>query len=175
MIPSRLTHLYSIIMALRKSGKIPQAAILKQILRRCSSLGRNSLRLLLSDVPKGHFPVYVGEKRIRYIVPISYLTHPDFQNLLQRAEEEFGFNHDMGGLTIPCEELVFRSLISIIINTRNWRYIIFVFRSSSSSFYGLSSIQMNGWIQVSNHHVAIINNLYPFTIWWNAQFFVMSI
>ncbi|KMZ64757.1 hypothetical protein ZOSMA_34G00340 [Zostera marina] len=119
MIPSRLTHLYSIIMALRKSGKIPQAAILKQILRRCSSLGRNSLRLLLSDVPKGHFPVYVGEKRIRYIVPISYLTHPDFQNLLQRAEEEFEFNHDMGGLTIPCEELVFRSLISIIINTRN--------------------------------------------------------
>ncbi|KAK9284802.1 hypothetical protein L1049_023979 [Liquidambar formosana] len=35
----------------------------------------------------------------------QWLTHPEFQSLLQRSEEEFGFNHDMG-LTIPCEEEV---------------------------------------------------------------------
>ena len=65
------------------------------------------------NVPKGHFVVYVGENRVRYVVPISFLTRPEFQLLLQQAEEEFGFDHDMG-LTIPCEEVVFRSLTSML-------------------------------------------------------------
>ncbi|XP_047321328.1 auxin-responsive protein SAUR21-like [Impatiens glandulifera] len=58
-----------------------------------------------SNVPKGHLAVYVGETdRKRYVVPISYLKHPFFQSLLRKAEEEFGFDHPMGGLTIPCTE-----------------------------------------------------------------------
>lgn len=103
-------------MALRKSSKLPQAALLKQILKRCSSLGKKQAydeHGLPLDVPKGHFVVYVGENRSRYIIPISFLSHPEFQCLLQRAEEEFGFDHDMG-LTIPCEEVVFRSLTSML-------------------------------------------------------------
>lgn len=106
-------------MALKKSNKLPQTAAFKQIIKRCSSFGKkqggynNHEEGLPDDVPKGHFAVYVGENRSRYIVPISWLTHPEFQSLLQRAEEEFGFNHDMG-LTIPCEEVVFRSLTSLI-------------------------------------------------------------
>ncbi|KAF5463006.1 hypothetical protein F2P56_018962 [Juglans regia] len=104
-------------MALKKSSKLPHAAALKQILKRCSSFGKkhgyNNEEDLPDDVPKGHFVVYVGENRSRYIIPISWLAHPQFQSLLQRAEEEFGFNHDMG-LTIPCEEVVFRSLTSMI-------------------------------------------------------------
>ncbi|KAK7283536.1 hypothetical protein RIF29_13109 [Crotalaria pallida] len=103
-------------MAIRKSNKLSsQTTMIKQILKRCSSLGKKNgydyddgLPL---DVPKGHFAVYVGENRSRYIVPISFLTHPHFQSLLRQAEEEFGFDHDMG-LTIPCEEVVFRSLTS---------------------------------------------------------------
>jgi SAUR family protein len=105
-------------MGFKKSNKLPQTAAFKQIIRRCSSFGKkqgfnHEDQGLPYDVPKGHFAVYVGENRSRYIVPISWLTHPEFQNLLQRAEEEFGFNHDMG-LTIPCEEVVFRSLTSLI-------------------------------------------------------------
>ncbi|XP_030527224.1 auxin-responsive protein SAUR50-like [Rhodamnia argentea] len=108
-------------MAIKKPNKLPQAAVLKQILRRCSSLGKRSSQGydqeggggLPLDVPKGHFVVYVGENRTRYIVPISFLTRPQFQSLLQRAEEEFGFDHDMG-LTLPCEEVVFRSLTSTL-------------------------------------------------------------
>ncbi|KAB5541515.1 hypothetical protein DKX38_014489 [Salix brachista] len=101
-------------MAIRKSQKLPQAAVLKQIIKRCSSLGKkhgyddDGLPL---DVPKGHFAVYVGENRSRYIVPISFLSHPEFQFLLQRAEEEFGFDHDMG-ITIPCEEMM-----CVVVNT----------------------------------------------------------
>ena len=41
------------------------------------------------------------------MVPISYLNHPLFISLLCQAEEDFGFNHPMGGLTIPCEEHAF--------------------------------------------------------------------
>ncbi|GAA0160080.1 hypothetical protein Leryth_005291 [Lithospermum erythrorhizon] len=101
-------------MALRKSKKLSQTAMIKQILKRCSSLAKKQSyddQGLPLDVPKGHFVVYVGQNRTRYIVPISILTRPEFQNLLQRAEEEFGFDHDMG-LTIPCEEVVFESLTS---------------------------------------------------------------
>ncbi|XP_010246401.1 PREDICTED: auxin-responsive protein SAUR21-like [Nelumbo nucifera] len=64
-------------------------------------------------VPKGHIAVYIGEtQKKRFVVPISYLNHPLFQDLLCRAEEEFGFNHPMGGLTIPCQEEVFLDLTS---------------------------------------------------------------
>ncbi|KEH36239.1 putative small auxin-up RNA [Medicago truncatula] len=105
-------------MAIRKSTKLPQTALIKQILKRCSSLGKkqqgyvdhHGLRL---DVPKGHFVVYVGENRSRYIVPIAFLSRPEFQNLLHQAEEEFGFDHDMG-LTIPCNQDVFESLTSML-------------------------------------------------------------
>lgn len=104
-------------MAIRKANKLPQSAVIKQILKRCSSLGKKQGYdhddMIPMDVPKGHFAVYVGENRSRYIVPISFLTHPKFQSLLSQAEEEFGFQHSMG-LTIPCEELVFRSLTQMI-------------------------------------------------------------
>ncbi|XVF45445.1 hypothetical protein PTKIN_Ptkin02bG0206900 [Pterospermum kingtungense] len=68
---------------------------------------------LQSGVPKGHIAVYVGEvQRKRFVVPISFLNHPLFVDLLHQAEEEFGFNHPMGGLTIPCKEDTFIDLAS---------------------------------------------------------------
>ncbi|KAK8476442.1 hypothetical protein V6N13_018008 [Hibiscus sabdariffa] len=67
------------------------------------------------NVPKGHVAVYVGEgSRKRFVIPISYLNHPLFQDLLNRAEEEYGFNHPMGGLTIPCSEEYFISLTTLL-------------------------------------------------------------
>jgi len=64
------------------------------------------------DIPKGYFVVYVGEKQNRFVIPISYLNRPSFQDLLSQAEEEFGYDHPMGGLTIPCSEEVFNHTIS---------------------------------------------------------------
>ncbi|KAK9690980.1 hypothetical protein RND81_09G168400 [Saponaria officinalis] len=78
----------------------------KQVLRLQSS--KNGY-----EVPKGHVAVYVGEREMkRYVVPLSYLSHPSFQDLLKHAEEEFGFYHPMGGLTIPCKEEAFINLTS---------------------------------------------------------------
>ncbi|KAL9238275.1 hypothetical protein vseg_012720 [Gypsophila vaccaria] len=64
-------------------------------------------------VPKGHIAVYVGETEMkRFIVPLTYLSHPAFQDLLRLAEEEFDYNHPMGGLTIPCDEEAFIDITS---------------------------------------------------------------
>ncbi|XP_030518374.1 auxin-responsive protein SAUR23-like [Rhodamnia argentea] len=63
------------------------------------------------DVPRGHVAVYVGEvQRKRFLIPVSFLNHPSFRELLRRAEEEYGFEHPMGGLTIPCKEDAFIDL-----------------------------------------------------------------
>lgn len=104
-------------MAITKTNKFSQVVVLKQMLKSCSNLGmkhgNDGECDHPSDVPKGHFVVYVGENRTRYITPISFLTNPEFQCLLRRAEEEFGFDHDRG-IIIPCDEVVFQSLTSML-------------------------------------------------------------
>jgi SAUR family protein len=64
------------------------------------------------NVPKGYLTVYVGEEMKRFVIPTSYLNQPSFQNLLSQAEEEFGYDHSMGGLTIPCTEEIFLHITS---------------------------------------------------------------
>ncbi|XP_068645329.1 auxin-induced protein 15A-like [Aristolochia californica] len=68
-------------------------------------------------IRKGYFAVYVGETQKRFVVPVSFLKHPLFQNLLTTVEEEFGFDHQMGGLTIPCKEDAFLDLTSQLKST----------------------------------------------------------
>ncbi|KAK1571909.1 hypothetical protein Q3G72_024761 [Acer saccharum] len=97
-------------MAIRVPG-IMQA---KQILRQ-SKLFANQANAASSsvNVPKGHVAVYVGEsQKKRFVVPISFLNQPSFQELLRKAEEEFGFHHPTGDLTIPCREDIFINLTS---------------------------------------------------------------
>ncbi|WVZ02820.1 hypothetical protein V8G54_023626 [Vigna mungo] len=67
-----------------------------------------------TEVPKGYLAVYVGEKQKRFVIPISYLNQSSFQHLLSQFEEEFGYNHPMGGLTIPCREDVFQRIVSCL-------------------------------------------------------------
>jgi len=66
------------------------------------------------EVPKGYLAVYVGEKKKRFVIPLSYLNQPSFQELLIQAEEEFGYDHPTGGLTIPCSEDVFEDITSCL-------------------------------------------------------------
>ncbi|XP_021889111.1 auxin-responsive protein SAUR66-like [Carica papaya] len=69
------------------------------------------------DVPKGYLAVYVGPELRRFIIPTSYLSHSLFKVLLEKAEEEFGFDHS-GGLTIPCEIETFKYLLKCMENTQ---------------------------------------------------------
>nr|GMC81138.1 auxin-responsive protein SAUR21-like [Ipomoea batatas] len=72
------------------SIRVPSVTHSSRILRKFSS----------RDIPKGHIAVYVGQDDQKK----RYVSHPWFQDLLSQAQEEFGFNHSMGGLTIPCAE-----------------------------------------------------------------------
>ncbi|XP_062083649.1 auxin-responsive protein SAUR21-like [Humulus lupulus] len=84
----------------------------KKALRRSLS-GNKEATLKSATIPKGYFAVYVGEdQKKRYVVPLSYLNEPAFQDLLSMAEEEFGYEHPMGGLTIPCREDIFIDITS---------------------------------------------------------------
>ncbi|KAF5185707.1 Auxin-responsive protein saur21 [Thalictrum thalictroides] len=91
--------------------RLPGIPHIKRSLRRSLSNKENSV------VPRGHIAVYVGEsQKKRFVIPLSYLNHPSFQDLLNQAEEEFGFSHPMGGLTIPCDEDTFVDLTDRLIS-----------------------------------------------------------
>ncbi|KAK9164429.1 hypothetical protein Syun_005331 [Stephania yunnanensis] len=94
-------------MAIRMSSMVSQVKQIRKLRKQLVG-AENSV-----DVPKGHLAIYVGEaEKKRFIVPVSFLNHPSFQDLLRQAEEEFGFNHPMGGLTIPCQVSAFIDLTS---------------------------------------------------------------
>ncbi|XP_057819810.2 auxin-responsive protein SAUR50 [Cryptomeria japonica] len=80
-------------------------------------IGRSCSALPL-DVPKGHCAVYVGIERSRFVIPTDYLNHFLFGALLEKAEEEYGFDHQMG-LTIPCDEVAFKNLTTCLRSLRN--------------------------------------------------------
>ncbi|RYR69842.1 hypothetical protein S83_006802 [Arachis hypogaea] len=63
-----------------------------------------------TNVPKGYLAVYVGDKMRRFLIPVYYLNQPLFRELLSQSEEEFGYDHPTGGLTIPCSEDAFLNL-----------------------------------------------------------------
>lgn len=110
-----------------------QKFILKSFLRQFSSPVSNAINITMGfhlpsirralfaanqasskvvEMPKGYLAAYVGEKMRRFVIPVSYLNQPSFQELLSQVEEEFGYYHPMGGLTIPCSEDVFQSITS---------------------------------------------------------------
>jgi len=59
------------------------------------------------EAPNGYYVVYYGDKMKRFLIPVSFLNEPLFQEFWSQAEEEFGYYHPMDGLTIPCKEDVF--------------------------------------------------------------------
>lgn len=91
---------------------VPGIMYAKQILRQAKLIVSQGVSTS-TVVPKGHFAVYVGEnQKKRFVIPVSFLNQPSFQELLSKAEEEFGFDHPMGGLTIPCREDIFINVTS---------------------------------------------------------------
>lgn len=62
------------------------------------------------DVPRGYLAVYVGQERRRFVIPTTYLSSPAFKVLLEKAEEEFGFDQK-GVITFPCEIETFKYIL----------------------------------------------------------------
>ncbi|KAL3838031.1 hypothetical protein ACJIZ3_022622 [Penstemon smallii] len=57
----------------------------------------------IRNIPKGCLAVTVGqgEELRRFIIPVMYVNHPLFMQLLKEAEEEYGFDQK-GPINIPC-------------------------------------------------------------------------
>ena len=95
-----------------KCSNIHNTVLLRQTLRRWRS--RAAARAAADDgavsVPAGHVAVRVegrgdGESSPRrFVVPVAQLSHPAFWELLQQAEEEYGFPSASGPLALPCDE-----------------------------------------------------------------------
>ncbi|KAJ0749288.1 putative small auxin-up RNA [Helianthus annuus] len=88
----------------KNPNKISQIVKLKQVMqrwrRRCIPSG-------------GSLAVYVGPERRRFIIPTRFLNLPVFFSLLNKAEEEFGFQ-TTGGLIIPCDVGFFKRLVKVL-------------------------------------------------------------
>ncbi|KAF7820552.1 indole-3-acetic acid-induced protein ARG7-like [Senna tora] len=99
----------------KKIDKIHQIVRLKQMFTRWKllSLGRRSLPDRSNPsppTPPGFFAVYVGLERKRFVIPARFLKLPIFQFLLEKAEEEFGYQSN-GGLVLPCDVSFFAQLV----------------------------------------------------------------
>ncbi|KAH7854844.1 hypothetical protein Vadar_018335 [Vaccinium darrowii] len=71
--------------------------------------------MMMRDIPKGCLAVMVGqgEEQQRIIIPVIYINHPLFMQLLKEAEEEYGFDQK-GPITIPCHVEQFRQVQGMI-------------------------------------------------------------
>lgn len=77
-------------------------------------------------VPKGKMAVYVGQKDgdfKRVLVPVIYINHPLFGQLLREAEEEYGHDHP-GGITIPCRFSDFENVKTRIASVCGFRKML---------------------------------------------------
>ncbi|CAL9160531.1 unnamed protein product [Musa hybrid cultivar] len=79
-------------------------------------LGAAKVKAAAEMPPKGCMAVRVGqegEEQLRFVVPVAYLDHPLFAELLDTAAQEYGFNHK-GPIAIPCGVDHFRHVSDVI-------------------------------------------------------------
>nr|XP_043614061.1 auxin-responsive protein SAUR50-like [Erigeron canadensis] len=71
--------------------------------RNNNNIGGTGQETVPDDVKEGHFAVIAAddEEEKRFVVPLECLGQPSFQRLLERAAEEYGFDHE-GALMVPC-------------------------------------------------------------------------
>ncbi|CAH1433618.1 unnamed protein product [Lactuca virosa] len=105
--------------------RMPRILQARQILQRSFSNGTHTTA---TDLSKGYFAVYVGEQENQcFVILVSLLRQYSFQDLLRETEEEFGFDHPMGGLTIPRgEQIILCSCKSLGIILKSSYIILFV-------------------------------------------------
>ncbi|XP_039060663.1 auxin-responsive protein SAUR32-like [Hibiscus syriacus] len=74
----------------------------------------------VKDIPKGCVAIMVGqgEEQQRFVIPVIYINHPLFMELLKVAEEEYGFDQK-GPITIPCHVEEFRNVQGMIDKDRH--------------------------------------------------------
>lgn len=70
--------------------------------------------MMASKTPTGTFAVYVGEERVKRVVPTSYLNHPLFRMLLDKSHDEFLCFEQKVMLVVPCSLSVFQDVVNAV-------------------------------------------------------------
>lgn len=121
------TQHYSLLLQFNHLLFLPTLAdkAMKDLIRKLSAKLRRNHTILRSDstlqdrllqkndVPEGHVPVYVGEEMKLFVINAELLNHPVFVNLLNRAAQEYGYQHE-GVLRIPCKVTVFERVLEVL-------------------------------------------------------------
>ncbi|XP_019188748.1 PREDICTED: auxin-induced protein 6B-like [Ipomoea nil] len=115
-------------MAINRSNMIARIVRLKQVVKRWRN---KSVKGVLSSpgseesaagrnrrIRSGSLAVYVGHERRRFVIPTRFLNLPAFISLLEKAEEEFGFQ-SAGGLVLPCEPGFFQGMLRLLQRDEN--------------------------------------------------------
>lgn len=121
MKPIKLVKVMGIVLRWRTEvAKI--TSLLCPIYCKLFSLGESWMSFTIpGDVPAGHLPVYVGRKTTQYkrfVVSVTDLHHPLFQELLEKAAQEYGFDSPIRQLVIPCDEFHFQYIMSVLRNKK---------------------------------------------------------
>ncbi|CAN0916457.1 Protein SMALL AUXIN UP-REGULATED RNA 16 [Linum grandiflorum] len=96
-------------------GIINLKIVAKKLQKSLNSLGIKKANNVPGDVKEGHFAVLAVEgveEPQRFVVPLSYLTHPTFLRLLEQAAEEYGFEGREGALAVPCRPSELEMILS---------------------------------------------------------------
>ncbi|KAH9780302.1 auxin-responsive protein saur32-like [Citrus sinensis] len=75
----------------------------------------------MRNIPKGCLAILVGqegEEQQKFVIPVIYINHPLFMQLLKEAEEEYGFDQK-GPITLPCHVEEFRTVQGMIDKDRS--------------------------------------------------------
>ncbi|XP_051230508.1 auxin-responsive protein SAUR71-like [Lolium perenne] len=98
---------------------------MRQLIRRLSRVGDDSSSPPTSPAkrrggkaavpPQGHVPVHVGDgsDAERFLVRAELLGRPALAELLGRAAQEYGYDHQ-GPLRIPCSPAAFRAALASV-------------------------------------------------------------
>jgi SAUR family protein len=98
---------------------------MRQLIRRLSRVGDDSSSPPTSPAkrrggkpavpPEGHVPVHVGDgtDAERFLVRAELLGRPALAELLGRAAQEYGYDHQ-GPLRIPCSPAAFRRALASV-------------------------------------------------------------
>ncbi|KAM0907992.1 hypothetical protein ACQ4PT_015742 [Festuca glaucescens] len=98
---------------------------MRHLIRRLSRVGDSSssssspptspAKRRVGKPPEGHVPVHVGDgsEAERFLVRAELLGRPALAELLGRAAQEYGYDHQ-GPLRIPCSPAAFRAAVASV-------------------------------------------------------------
>lgn len=97
--------------SLRIPGRRSKGAFARSMQEEHSRLLSDGQPAGQNQVPRGFMAVYVGPELRRFVIPMKFLSLPDFMAMMERSAEEFGYEQE-GVLRIPCDEQDFERLIA---------------------------------------------------------------